>query len=144
MTKRKVAVLVTAGALALIGAACGDGEEGGGGGGNTVNVELKDMSLTPDVSSVGAGSVSFVADNTGPSEHEVVVLKTDLAPDALSVEGGKVDEGASGIELIGEIEEFAAGAQESVTFDLTAGAYVLICNIPGHYEAGMTAPLEVG
>ncbi len=64
--------------------------------------------------------MTFVANNTGPSEHELVVLKTDLAPDALPVEGGQVDEGASGIELIGEIEEFEAEAQESATFDLTA------------------------
>ncbi len=31
MTKRKLAVLVTAGVLPLLGAACGGGEEGGAG-----------------------------------------------------------------------------------------------------------------
>lgn len=139
-----VPLVVGLAVLALVAAACGGGEEAaGGGGGSTVNVKLNDFSIAPDVSSVGAGSVTFVAENAGPSEHELVVLETDLAPDALPVEGGAVEEEASGIEAIGEIEEFEAGAEESATFDLAAGHYVLICNIPGHFGKGMAVAFEV-
>lgn len=137
-----VPLVVGLAVLALVAAACGGGEEAAGGG-STVNVKLNDFSIAPDVSSVGAGSVTFVAENAGPSEHELVVLETDLAPDALPVEGGAVEEEASGIEAIGEIEEFEAGAQESATFDLAAGHYVLICNIPGHFGKGMAVAFEV-
>ena len=136
-------LLAVAAVLALAGAACGGGEEPGAGGGNTVNAKLADLSITTDVTSAAVGSVTFVATNAGPSVHELVVLRTDLAPDALPVEGGVVDEEASGIEAIGEIEEFETGGTESAAFDLTAGNYVLICNIPGHYEAGMAVALEV-
>jgi uncharacterized cupredoxin-like copper-binding protein len=104
----------------------------------TVNVELNEWNIIPNVSSVAAGDVEFVATNTGAIEHELVVLKTELAADALPVAGGRVDEhGGAGIEAIGEIESFAAGATERATLALTAGSYVLICNIAGHYQSGM-------
>ena len=109
----------------------------------TVNVELGEFTLVPDVSSVAAGDIEFVATNIGDIEHELVVLKTDLAPDALPVADGRVTESAPGIDEIGEIETFAAGTTESATFALAAGNYVLICNIVDHYEAGMTAAFTV-
>lgn len=133
-------------AVALVLAACGGGDEDEGdtgGEGTTVSVELADFAVTPDVTSVAAGAITFVATNAGPSEHELVVLRTDLAPDALPVEGGMAAEDASGIEETGEIEEFEAGGTESATFELPAGSYVLICNIPGHYQAGMAVAFEV-
>jgi len=145
--RRLIPLVAGLAVLGLVATACGGGgggeEQGTGGGGETVNVELKDFSIVPEVSSVGAGPVTFAATNEGPSEHELVVLASDLAPDALPVEGGKVDEEGSGIEMVGEIEEFEAGEEGSATFDLAAGNYVLICNIPGHYEAGMVVAFEV-
>lgn len=110
----------------------------------TVNVELNEWGVVPDVSSVAAGDIEFVATNTGAVEHELVILKTDLAADALPVADGRVDEhGGAGIEAIGEIESFAAGTTERATLALTAGSYVLICNIAAHYEAGMYAAFTV-
>ena len=109
----------------------------------TVNVELGEFTLTPDVSSISAGDIEFVAANVGDIEHELVILKTDLAPDALPVADGRVTESAAGIDEIGEIETFAAGTTESASFTLAAGNYVLICNIVDHYEAGMTAAFTV-
>ncbi len=145
MTKRSIMLVAAVAVLALAAAACGNGGDAGEatGGGTTVNVELKDFAITPTVTSASAGTVSFAASNTGPSEHEFVVLRTDLAPDALPVEGGKVAEEVAGIEVVGEIEEFAAGGTEIASFDLTPGNYVFICNIPGHYQAGMEVAFQV-
>lgn len=110
----------------------------------TVNVELNEWHIIPNVSSVAAGDIEFVATNTGSVEHELVVLKTDLAAGALPVVSGRVDEhGGAGIEAIGEIESFAAGGTERATLTLTAGNYVLICNIAGHYEADMFVAFTV-
>jgi uncharacterized cupredoxin-like copper-binding protein len=138
--------------LALVAVGCssddsssGDGaSSGGGSAGTSVDVDLKDFAITPDTTSIAAGSVTFDAHNSGPSEHELVVLKTDLAADALpETEEGRVDEEGEGVEMIGEIEEFASGLDESATFDLAAGNYVLVCNIPGHYLSGMTIAVTV-
>ena len=41
------------------------------------------------------------------------------------------------------IETFAAGETEQSTFQLTAGNYVLICNLPAHYLTGMSSRFTV-
>ncbi|HSE45597.1 MAG TPA: plastocyanin/azurin family copper-binding protein, partial [Gemmatimonadales bacterium] len=59
---------------------------------------------------------------------------------------GSVDEGrieTQGGEIVGEIEEFPAGETETATFGLTAGEYVLFCNVPGHYGLGIHTKLTV-
>lgn len=148
--KRAWMIVAIAASLALMAAACGGGDAeappsptGGTAGGSNVSVTLEDFSVTADPASVAAGSTTFDVTNNGPSEHEFVVFKTDLAPDALPLEGAVVDETGEGLELIGEIEGIAAGSSESTTFDLQPGAYVLICNVEGHYQSGMHTAFEV-
>ena len=41
----------------------------------------------------------------------------------------------------GEIPEVAAGKSGKATLKLPAGRYVMYCNIPGHYAAGMYGTL---
>jgi uncharacterized cupredoxin-like copper-binding protein len=110
----------------------------------TVVVELEEWNVTPDKSSVAAGTVTFEAKNIGTIPHELVVLKTDLPADSLVVEEAVVNEDASG-ETIGEIEEdeLGPGQSSSASLDLTPGKYVLFCNIPAHYQSGMFAAFEV-
>ena len=107
-----------------------------------VNVTLKEWSLTPDTTSVPAGSVTFTATNDGSFEHEMIVIKTGLAPDALPISSGAVDEAAAG-NVIDEIPEFAPGATQTLTVDLGPGAYVLFCNVGGHYQQGVRSAFTV-
>jgi hypothetical protein len=109
-----------------------------------VKATLKEWSVTPEVSQVESGNVRFVVANDGSKPHELVIIRSDLIPDALPVVSGKVDE--ERVAIIDEIEPFAAGTTERKTFDLEAGKHVLICNIveqvPGepvesHYQNGM-------
>jgi len=78
-----------------------------------------------------------------------VILKTDFPADALTVSGGKVKEEAVG-KVIGEIEEFPSNMEKEITLNLSAGRYVLFCNVlesgqtEGHYQKGMRAALRVG
>lgn len=143
-------ILATGLVLALVAVGCGGDEDsssgpssGDGAATTSVDVELKDMAIIPETTSISAGSVTFDAHNSGPGAHEMVVLKTDLAADALPEADGLVDEEGTGVEMIGEIEEFASGLDESGTFDLTPGNYVLVCNVPGHYQSGMTIAVTV-
>jgi uncharacterized cupredoxin-like copper-binding protein len=134
-------VLVT---LAIVAAAaCGDDDDDAGGdgdGASTVAVTLKEFEVVPDNDSVSAGAITFKASNTGPEDaHELVVVKTDLAPDELPTsDDGSADEEGEGVELIGEIAEFAVGAEAEATFNLTAGKYVLLCNVVEELEGGET------
>lgn len=132
-------------ALALVATACSS--DGGG----TVEVTLQEFAVAANPSTIGGGEVTFDATNNGPNDpHELVVFKTDLAPDALPTqENGAVDESGEGVELIDEIEEFPVGETQSMTLDLDAGSYVLICNIydedeqESHYQEGMRLAFTV-
>ena len=106
-------------------------------------MELSEWTVSPDVTTVAAGSVSFTASNAGRTDHELVVLKTDRAPDKLVSDSARVDEAASGT-VVGEIEEgLAVGGSRTASFDLQPGKYVLFCNLLGHYDAGMSVALTV-
>ena len=84
--------------------------------------------------------IKFDVNNRGPAlAHEFKVIRTDLAHDALPVLGDQVDEAM--VEVVFALEQFESGRLGRAT--LAAGSYVLICNIPTHYEQGMSAAFTV-
>lgn len=107
----------------------------------TVNATLSEWKVEIDRDSAPAGQVHFAAKNEGAIPHELVVVKSDLAEDALPVVDGKVNEDA--VDFIGEIEEFPAGESAEAAFSLESGKYILFCNIPAHYEQGMHTSFTV-
>jgi uncharacterized cupredoxin-like copper-binding protein len=126
----RLAVVPAAAALAVMVGSCG----GGGG----IGATLADFTITLDESNAAAGELTFDVSNDAEQTHEFVIFKTDLAEDQLPTdEEGNVDETGDGVELIDEIEDIEAGANESLTATLDAGSYVFICNLPGHYGQGM-------
>ncbi len=132
----------------LLGACGGDDD-------NSLTVELSEWAVTVD-GSADAGEISITADNVGGEPHELVIIK-GLNPDDLAeyldetgfVVEDRLPEGA----FIGEIEEFAAGTEETQTFDLEAGDYTFFCNIveqeedgewESHYLEGMAVAVTIG
>ena len=109
-----------------------------------VSVELGEYYVTPSVASVPAGTVGFTVTNVDRRSHQFIVIKTDLAPDALAMAGSSADPPASGT-VIGEIAtaDLGAGATATASFELDAGSYVLICNRGSHYSRGMTIAFTV-
>jgi uncharacterized cupredoxin-like copper-binding protein len=103
--------------------------------------ELADNKITVNVPSVKAGTTKIGVRNVGTMEHSFVVLKTDLPPDKLPVDGASAKAREDG--KVGEIPSIPAGKSAAVTVDLTLGKYVLICNIAGHYQLGMHAGFTV-
>lgn len=116
-----------------------DGETSKG----SVGATVKDFAISLDSTNVSAGEVTFNVHNDGPSTHEFVVIKSDLAADALPLndEGNEVDEDQ--VEPVGEAEDIASGSDASFSATLDPGAYVVICNITSHYGAGMHTALTV-
>lgn len=122
--------------------------------GTPVAVTLDEWTIAPDKSQVGAGVVTFAADNVGEEPHEIVVVKAE-SPDALPVdeETGAMDEEALAPEaLIGEIEAFPAGEMCTGSFDLPAATYVLVWdivesepdgNVESHLDKGMATAFIV-
>lgn len=101
---------------------------------------------------VRAGTVSLRVANTGSLVHELVVLPLAEGehPGARQVgSDGWVDETASVGEASRSCGEGAgdgidAGSLSWVTLELEPGDYELICNLPGHYAAGMYTRIHVG
>jgi len=149
--RRAAGITAVIAVLALVAGACGDDDGGETGAGGAIAITLQEFAVIPSPSQAAAGDVTFDATNDGPDDvHEFVVFATDLAPDALpTVEDGSVDETGEGVELQGEIEDIAVGDTQSVTIDLAAGNYVLICNIydaseqESHYQEGMRVEFTV-
>ncbi len=131
--------------LLLVGTACSKDSSSATPGdtstGTEITATVKDFAIALSPSDAAAGEVKFIITNDGPSTHEFVVISTDLADDALPVTDGLVSE--DGVEVTGEAEDIASGASPSLVLSLDAGQYVIICNIVGHYEAGMHTSLTV-
>jgi len=153
---RRAPALALAGLLAATTVACGSSKKSSttttaagvtapADNGTPVSVEAGDTSDTVQYYkvapvSVKAGKVTVTFKNTGNRQHEMIVLKTDAGFDSLTVgSDNKVSEDAS----VGEISETDAGKTVVKTFDLTAGKYVLICNIEKHYAQGMRSAFTV-
>ena len=109
------------------------------------NVLLKDFEVRQEATVVPAGTVSFLVRNQGPTTHEVIVVRTDLAPDKLPLQsdGLTVDEEERGVKLLEEVEGLDIDDRETLILDLAPGRYVLYCNLEGHYLGGMYEALTV-
>lgn len=120
--------------LALLAVSCAAPAESAPGGSQVV-AELADYKIAVNVPSVKVGTIKIGVRNLGTMEHSFQVLKTDLAPDKLPVDGASAKAKEDG--KVGEIASIPAGKSAAVTVDLTPGKYVFICNIAGHYQLGM-------
>lgn len=116
------------------------------GGGNELTIKMDDYSFTPKDTTANAGAVTISTPNDGQVQHELVLLQTDQSPTSLPKNGDEVDEEAletKGVESPGEIEEVNPGQTKSGNFQLTPGKYLMICNLPGHFNRGMYGTITV-
>ena len=119
---------------------------------DVVEVRLFEWTVDPAVERIAAGSISFTARNAGALDHELLVLRTDIAPASLpTLEDGSADLDDEGIETVAEFLDIGPGLSTSDDVELAPGSYVLICNLVDdletgpqvHYELGMAAGFEV-
>jgi uncharacterized cupredoxin-like copper-binding protein len=125
--------------LTLGAVACSDDtsspEGSGTAGAKTVATTITDSSLTLSPSSSEAGETTFEVSNSGGQIHELEIFEGDVAHDALPVENNVAK--TDGLELVDEVEDIAPSTTAELTVDLEPGNYVIVCNLPGHYEAGL-------
>jgi len=107
----------------------------------SVYVDISDFKIVTDHPTIAAGHVVVGIRNHASMLHELKVIKSDLAPDQLPVDGATAKAKDDG--TVGELLNITAGASRKLVLELTPGKYVLICNIAGHYQLGMRVGLEV-
>jgi len=128
--------------------------------GTVVNVAPMDMAgrmmdggmrLAADRATVPHGEVTLLVTNVGQLSHETVVLPLSGSRAAGTRPiggGGQVDETgglgeASATCAEGEGRGILPRTAAWMTIDLPPGRYELMCNLPGHYQAGMCTHLTV-
>ena len=114
----------------------------------TVRVGLQEsgdgMVMTTSAESVKAGSVTFeVTNKSHDITHEFLIapLTVPLSKVPYDENQGKVKEAAlKGLKELGDLDPGKSG---KMTLRLKAGKYLLFCNLPGHFKAGMRYVLTV-
>ena len=102
------------------------------------------LSIRTDVASVPAGKVIFEVTNTSKELiHEMLIAPVKDASAVLPYDGneGRIDEESSGD--LGEVADLDPGKTGTLTLNLKPGIYLLFCNTPGHYMAGMWTLLTI-
>lgn len=126
---RKLVLLTV---LSLVLAACG----GSSGPKAEISAIMTDLMFTPANFEVPAGSeVTLKLVNNGAVEHNFIIMKK-----------GAVYTNSADVQLEDIIidAKLAAGESGDFTFKIDeAGEYDVICNVPGHLEAGMVGKLVV-
>lgn len=106
-----------------------------------VSAKLHDFGIDLNQSTLSAGPLTFNLVNEGPSVHEFVIVRSDMEPDSLPVVNGEVNEAV--LDAVDEVEDIAVDSTSELAVNLEPGSYIVICNITGHYEAGMHAGFTV-
>lgn len=144
MRKTSVVLVMVVGLAGGVLAGCSSSDA------SEVKVTLSEWVLTAKPSTVDAGTVSFVADNVGGEEHEMLVVRGTKAGLPTKADGS-LDEKAIEPRILGEIEGVKAQTDKSKDFELKKGTYTLICNaestISGkkvsHFVKGMIDEITV-
>jgi hypothetical protein len=101
----------------------------------------EDFHITaPDV--VRAGRVKLQVTNSGPDDHELIVVRRTDGELPMRADGLTVNEKAIRTRVAGGLEAGEPGRVRTLRLKLTPGRYELFCNMSGHYLGGMEATFE--
>ncbi len=112
--------------------------------GTPVSATEAEFKIVLGSSTVPAGALTFSIANKGAIAHEFVIARSDDVAGALpTADDTTVDEESESVVHITETEDIQPSTVRVVTTRLSPGRYVVFCNIPGHYAAGMHASFTV-
>lgn len=114
---RRACIAATTLTLVVVGASCAEKSA------NTIAVTGTNDGCTPAVTSLNAGKVTFEFTNNADKVNELYVLRADNS-------------------VFGEVENVTTGTKRSLTADLSAGSYFLVCK-PGQAGDGIRTEIEV-
>ncbi len=132
---------VGAALLTLVLVGCGSGETNGvPKAGRNIDIEMIDNKFSPVTVSLTEGeAVTFVFTNSGSVEHEAIIGDAQVQDEhEAEMTGRGMDHDSSAAIAVapGKTGELDFTADE-------AGTLLIGCHVPGHYEAGMKAKVEI-
>ena len=136
--KRFLLVFAIAGLVAACSSPAASGD-----GGSEIDATLAEWEFDLSSGTGSAGEITFNIQNDGEKTHEFVVIATDLDADSLPVDEAADEVDESEFTPVDEVEDVTSGSSATLTVDLEAGHYVILCNLTGHYAKGMAADFTV-
>lgn len=102
------------------------------------------MSIRIDQSSIKAGTVSFDVTNWSRSfVHEMLIVAVDNPNAPLPYNYAEAKVAEDQVKVLAEVADLQPNASGIAEVSLIPGSYLLICNVAGHYAAGMAWQLQV-
>ncbi len=102
------------------------------------------MALRIDQPSVKAGTIHLDVVNWSRGMlHEMLVVAVDDPQAPLPYDYSREKVVEDQVKVMGDTGDLRPNQSHSLDVTLTPGTYLLICNVPGHYAAGMVTPLTV-
>ncbi len=121
--------------LSMVLAACGGGG-GSSSGGSTISATMTDFKFDPNTWTVTAGQqVTLNLTNNGSTEHSWALMSKPISGSFTDADKANV--------LFSKTVPAGQTATATFTAPSTAGSYQVICDSPGHFEAGMQGTLTV-
>jgi len=150
-SKFTITAVLAISTLGLVG--CGTDPSDGAGSGepdaapvisNKITGNVEEWKVNVSAQSAEAGEVIFAIANYGSIQHEFLVTKTSYEPGKIPIgSDNRFDEEDKGLSVVDEIPEWAVNESKVLKVNLEAGTYELLCNIEGHYAAGMHTTLTI-
>ncbi len=109
----------------------------------TLNAMVQQSSISLSNNSAPAGLVQLNIQNQTDGQENMVLIKTDMAPDQLPVQNAQVNLNASGIQKIAELMNVQPTQSVQIQQVLQPGKYVLLSNTEGHYSQGQRVGFTV-
>ncbi len=131
--KKPANLLVLVVALTVLLAGCKGGPS------TTIRVTMTDFAFTPSSFTVPAGQpISVQLTNNGAATHSFIIMKAGHDIQSHFTDADKQN-------VYWEVAAVAPGESATQTFTAPSdpGEYQIVCGIPAHFEAGMTAKLMV-
>jgi hypothetical protein len=114
-------------------------------GSRVLHVDERDFALHLQSTTLPPGTYVFVDTNHGPSAHELVMWKTnDPAARLPLLANHRVNEDSPTLSsVLDSGTALDPGQTRLLTATLAPGHYVIACNLPGHFIAGMHLDITV-
>ncbi len=108
------------------------------GGSHVVDITMSEFQFKMP-SRIPVGHDTFRIHNAGHLAHELLVFHSTVPVKAWpKSKDGDVDEDAAGMNKISDGDNVSPGATQTRNVDIPApGTYEVVCNLPGHFDAGM-------
>jgi uncharacterized cupredoxin-like copper-binding protein len=108
------------------------------------NMMMGMMAIRIDQDTIKAGPVKFDVTNWSRFiPHEMLILAVDNPATALPYDYNEAKVNEDQLKVLGDTSKLQPNKSGSVEVTLAPGSYLLICNVPGHYAAGMATTLRV-